>query len=129
ITQMAQGGYQASATLEVDFALVLSHVIDSAKQNPAELRNAIYETARFKLQQEVGSNNPPLEDSEIQRLTAALETAIERVEAMSLRQEELRKLKWLDGLIQDLSKAPSPAPLQKAMRVINKDSVIEGDNS
>ena len=63
ITQMAQGGYPASATPEVDFALVLSHVIDSAKQNPAELRNAIYESARFKLQQEVGSGKDITSDT------------------------------------------------------------------
>src|SRR5947208_16087442 len=103
ITQTAKEGYPA-ASPEVDFALVLSHVIDSAKENPAELRNAIYEIARIKLQQERWNRNPPLEDSEMERLTGALETAIERVEAISLRQQELRAVKWLDALIQDLSK-------------------------
>src|ERR1700704_5378678 len=104
ITQIAQGGYPATSSPEVDFALVLSRVIESAKENPAELRFAIYEIARIKLQQEGWSRNPPLEDSEMRRLTVALETAIERVEAISLRQQERRAVQWIDGLIQDLSK-------------------------
>jgi hypothetical protein len=99
----------------------LARVIDSAKQNPAELRYAIYEIARIKLQQEGWSKNPPLEDSEMRRLTVALETAIERVEAISLREQ--------DGLIQDLSKeAPREAP-QETLLLIDQELKTDGNNS
>jgi len=121
ITQTAKGGFSATTSPEVDFALVLSRVIDSAKQNPAELRYAIYEIARIKLQQEGWSKNPPLEDSEMRRLTVALETAIERVEAISLREQ--------DGLIQDLSKeAPREAP-QETLLLIDQELKTDGNNS
>src|SRR5712675_2193827 len=110
ITQTAKGGFPTTTSPEVDFALVLSRVIDSAKENPAELRYAIYKIARIKLQQEGWSKNPPMVDSEMRRLTVALQTAIERVEAISLREQ--------DGLIQDLSKeAPREAPQETLLHI------------
>jgi len=43
----------------------------------------------------------------MRRLTAALETAIGRVELISLRQQESRAVQCPDGLIQDPSKVGS----------------------
>jgi hypothetical protein len=39
---------------EVDFAVVLSRVIESIEDDPAQLRNAVYELARIKLIREAG---------------------------------------------------------------------------
>jgi hypothetical protein len=38
---------------EIDFAIVLSRVIGSIENDPAQLRNAVYELARIKLQTEL----------------------------------------------------------------------------
>ncbi|MGY4478128.1 hypothetical protein [Bradyrhizobium sp. USDA 3364] len=61
---------------EVEFALVLARTIDSVSSDPQQLRSAVYELARQKLQQ-LAHEDP----SEKQRLMQALEVAIEGVEA------------------------------------------------
>jgi hypothetical protein len=91
---------ESPACLEVDFALILARVIDSAKQNPTELRSAIYELARTKLQREAWNSNPPMDLWEMRRLTIALETAIERVEAFSAKQDQLPALESPDRPIE-----------------------------
>jgi hypothetical protein len=65
----------ASAHPEVEFALVLARTIDSVKSDPEQLRSAIYELARQKLQQL--SDDDPAEKA---RLMHALEVAIAGVE-------------------------------------------------
>src|SRR5262245_50733931 len=93
--------YLATATPEVDFALVLARVIDDVNRDPAELRRAVYELARIKLQREGWRHDPPLDIGEMRKLTKALETAIERVEAFSSQRDEARVLRSLDRLIKD----------------------------
>ncbi|WP_076862271.1 hypothetical protein [Bradyrhizobium mercantei] len=61
---------------EVEFALVLARTIDSVSSDPQQLRSAVYELARQKLQQ-LAHEDP----AEKQRLMQALEAAIEGVEA------------------------------------------------
>jgi len=61
---------------EVEFALVLARTIDSVSSDPEQLRSAIYELARKKLQ-ELAHDTP----SEKARLMGALEVAIAGVEA------------------------------------------------
>ncbi|MCC8968548.1 hypothetical protein H8A95_41295, partial [Bradyrhizobium sp. Pear76] len=61
---------------EMEFALVLSRTIDSVRSDPQQLRSAVYELARQKLQQ-LSHEDP----QEKQRLMQALEVAIEGVEA------------------------------------------------
>jgi hypothetical protein len=87
---------------EVDFALVLSRVIGSIKEDPVQLRNAIYELARIKLQREGWQTNPPIDILEMRRLMLALESAIERVETIYSRHDELKALQSLDRLIGSL---------------------------
>ena len=41
------------ASLEVEFALVVARMIDSLKDNPEDTRQAIYELARYKLQEQL----------------------------------------------------------------------------
>jgi hypothetical protein len=63
----------ASKSRKVDFSLVLSRTIQSIKDDPAQLRNAIYELARVKLQRECLLTAPPLTVLETRRLMLALE--------------------------------------------------------
>jgi hypothetical protein len=78
--------YLPTNPAEVNFSLLLSGVIDSIKKDPAQLRNAIYELTRVQLQREAWNRNVNI--LEMRRLMLALETAIERVETVSHRQEE-----------------------------------------
>ena len=84
----------ASQSRNVDFSSVLSRTLQSIKDDPAQLRNAIYELARIKLQRECFLTVPPLTVLETRRLMLALETAIERVEAVSSQQDEVPTLKF-----------------------------------
>jgi hypothetical protein len=95
----------ATATPEVDFALVLARVLDDADRDPAEFRRAIYELARIKLQREAWRRDPPLDNEQMRRLSKALETAIERVETFSSQRDETRALRPLDRLIKDQERA------------------------
>lgn len=65
------------ASLEVEFALVIARMIDSLKDNPEEMRQAIYELARYKLQDQL----PDVTAKEKERTQQALEAAIRGVEA------------------------------------------------
>ena len=66
----------AAAHPEVEFALVLARTINSVSSDPEQLRSAVYELARQKLQQ-LAHDDP----SEKARLMNALEVAIAGVEA------------------------------------------------
>jgi hypothetical protein len=85
---------------EVDFAVVLSRVIDSIEDDPAQLRNAVYELARIKFRKEAWRRDPPLKLWEARHLTQALECAIERVETIYSKHDELRALQSLYRLIE-----------------------------
>ncbi|MGJ5206450.1 hypothetical protein [Bradyrhizobium sp. HKCCYLR20261] len=65
----------AAAHPEVEFALVLARTIDAVSGDPEQLRSAVYELARHKLQQL--SEDDPTEKA---RLMQALEVAIAGVE-------------------------------------------------
>jgi hypothetical protein len=68
-----------TASLEVEFALVISRMIDSLKSNPEDMRQAIYELARYKLEEQL----PDVTAEEKERTQHALETAIRGVEAFT----------------------------------------------
>jgi hypothetical protein len=68
---------------EIEYALILSRLIDSAKDDPAQMRATVYEFARARLKVDSSITN----EGERKRLGDALETAIKGVEAFSLRHE------------------------------------------
>jgi hypothetical protein len=80
---------------EVDFAIVLSRVITSIENDPAQLRNAVYELARIKLQTELSQREAPIDGSDKGDLASALESAIERVEIVYSKHNHLRVLQSL----------------------------------
>jgi hypothetical protein len=98
--EIGSGKDLAAKSPEIDFAIVLSRVIGSIEGDPAQLRNAIYELARIKLRREAWQRDPPPKLWESRHLTLALETAIERVETIYSKHDELRALRSLDRLIE-----------------------------
>jgi hypothetical protein len=68
---------------EVEFALMLSRVIDSVESNPEFLRATVYELARHKLKEEFTSES----FGDVQNLSKSLETAIAGVEAFSKKKD------------------------------------------
>lgn len=65
-----------ASTPEVEFALVLSRMIDSVKNDPEHLRRTVYELARHKLQEQLANETT----GDRRQLARALETAIQGVE-------------------------------------------------
>ncbi len=93
-----------TASPEVDFALVLSRMIDSVSADPEQLRTAVYELARHKLREQIADEVP----DEMIRLDRALEVAIQGVET-HFNRLELRSLEAPDGPVPQLKK-PSHEP-------------------
>jgi hypothetical protein len=99
--EIGSGKNFAARPLEVEFAVVLSRVIESIEDEPAPLvRDAVYELARIKLRREAWQKNPAINLSEVRRLMLALESAIEGVETVYSKRDELRVLQSLDRLIE-----------------------------
>ena len=75
-------------SLEVEFALVISRVIDSVKDRPEDIRQLIYDLARYKLREQL----PHANAKEKQRTQQALEVAIRGVEVFSEKRVYTRPL-------------------------------------
>jgi hypothetical protein len=88
----------ATASVEVDFALVLSRMINSASVDPQQLRTSVYELARHKLDEQIADETLDEKD----RLANALEVAIQGVETHFSRLES-RALPAPDGQSSRLS--------------------------
>src|ERR1700681_4193928 len=73
---------------EVEFALILSRMINTVKEDPAQLRLSIYEFARARLKLDTSW----AEEAERERFSAALETAIQGVEQFSARRDDKERL-------------------------------------
>jgi hypothetical protein len=72
-----------TSTQEVEFALVLSRMIDSVTQDPEHLRATIYELARHKLQEQFKSET----FVDMRKLSKSLEVAIHGVEQFSKKND------------------------------------------
>ena len=104
--QPVSGRELVAKSHELDFSLVLARTIESIQGDPAQLRHSVYELARMKLQRELWRQSPSMNFLESQRLKLALETAIERVETVSVEREPLRLPQSFDEL---LAQPESPA--------------------
>ena len=85
--EIASPAPPAASTPAIDFAIVLARTIADLEKDPAQLRNVVYQLARVKLQQEAAQRDLPVSPLEMEHLTSALETAIDRVETMSLKHD------------------------------------------
>jgi hypothetical protein len=81
------------ASPEVQFALVIARMIDSVKNSPADVRQIVYDLARYKLREQFTYSDA----KDIKRTEQALETAIREVEQFSKQHAS--------------TAAPSPPPL------------------
>jgi hypothetical protein len=73
------------AANEVQFALVISRMIDTVKNSPEHMRQAVYDLARYKLPEQFADADA----ADIQRAQQALETAIRGVEEFSRQQIDI----------------------------------------
>jgi len=117
--QELENGKILAPAPEVDFALVLSRVIASAEEDPSQLRSIIYELARIKLQEEMSRRSPS--SSSAGTLSVALESAIERAEAIHSKHDSLEAIRYLDRLV-GISQAPGRIVSQEAVRVYEHSS-------
>jgi hypothetical protein len=78
-----------TSSAEVEFALVLSRMIDSVKNDPEHLRATVYELARHKLKEQFG----PEKAVDMQQLSKSLEIAIRGVETFVAKNERMEA--WL----------------------------------
>ena len=74
ISEGHDGG--ATSSQEIEFALVLSRLVDSISEDPEHLRATVYELARHKLKEQFQSESL----ADMQKLSRALEIAIQGVE-------------------------------------------------
>jgi hypothetical protein len=89
---------------EVQFALLLSRMINTVKQDPSQMRLAVYEFARARLKLDVSW----ADQAEQERLSAALEGAIRGVEDHTLRYDETARLPSPTAFAQ-VGFSPAPA--------------------
>jgi hypothetical protein len=73
---------------EVEFALIISRMINTVKEDPSQMRLAIYEFARARLE----IDTTWADEAERMRFSAALETAIHGVEQFSVRHDGKERL-------------------------------------
>jgi hypothetical protein len=78
----------STSSAEVEFALVLSRMIDSVKNDPEHLRSTIYELARYKLRDQFGSDNAV----DMRQLSKSLEVAVQGVEAFVAKNDRAKAL-------------------------------------
>jgi hypothetical protein len=99
----------ANSSYEIEFALVLSRMIDAAYGDPAQLRSTIYELARVKLRKEVLRGE--VEDET--RLINALDVAIRSVESFSKREDKNSRFPLLPRSVtaQIANQSASAAPV------------------
>lgn len=127
-SKVSQGNgstYPAGNSLQVDFASILSQLIEALEDDPARMRSVVYETARVQLRRARLLSDPPMSSTEDRRLVLALETAIERVETQALQRDELRAAQARNQLVTDQSQpqrnlqsraSPSALPCQRRSR-------------
>jgi hypothetical protein len=90
---------------EIEYALILSRMINTVKDDPVQLRLTIYEFARARLKIDTSW----IDEAEQKRLSAALETAIQGVEEFSVRRDEKESLQPPNPPSAQIGQASTPA--------------------
>jgi len=104
---------------EVEYALILSRMIHTVKEDPSQIRLTIYEFARARLKLDTSWTD----EAERNRLSAALETAIQGVEEFSVRREEREQLKPPVASAQiGSARSPAEPPPGSSMPAIHRAS-------
>jgi hypothetical protein len=111
ITTIEHNELESSHAQEVEFALLLSRLINTVKQDPEQLRLTIYDFARTKLKNDLSW----ADESERERLLGSLETAIRGVEKFSVRSDQLHAL------------SPAPLTAQPTLLAVGPSELNDGD--
>jgi hypothetical protein len=111
ITTIEHNELESPHAQEVEFALLLSRLIDTVKQDPEQLRLTIYDFARTKLKNDLSW----ADESERERLLGSLETAIRGVEKFSVRSDQLHAL------------SPAPLTAQPTLLAVGPSELNDGD--
>lgn len=101
-----------SLSAEVEFALVLSRMIDSVKSDPEHLRATVYELARHKLKEQFGSDK----NTDMRQLSKSLEVAIQGVETFVSKNDRMDA--WLG---KPVLAPPTPGTLAVASALQGED--------
>jgi hypothetical protein len=127
--EILSGRNSADRALQADFGVVLSRVIDSIENDPAQLRHAVYELARMKLRREACRRNRPINHLDVRRSKLALESAIEGVEVMYSGRDELRALQSLNRFIESSEIGRSEVMIEPRppLLIINQKSTQSAD--
>lgn len=72
---------QGRAVMAVDYYAILSRAIEAAKDDPGKTRRAIYNMARISLDREAVAGRMPMTGAEYKTHRAALEHAVQKIEA------------------------------------------------
>ena len=88
--EIARPAPPVASTPAIDFAIVLARTIADLEKDPAQLRNVVYQLARVKLEQEAAQRHLPVSPLEMEHLTSALDSAIDRVETMCSKHDNPR---------------------------------------
>src|SRR5215471_16705416 len=92
-----------------DYHPLITRAVEGLANNTAEGRRTLYERARAALVAQLRGIDPPLSEAEITRERLALEDAIRKVEAESVRKARAE---------------PRPAPVApRAINAVNRQSV------
>jgi hypothetical protein len=117
LPSVEQDGMVSPHAREVEYALILSRMIDIVKGDPSQIRLAIYEFARARLKLDTSW----ADEAERKQLSAALEAAIQGVEQFSVRQDEQQRLRPSAPSVQigpgTLPTEAAPAPELHILRV------------
>jgi hypothetical protein len=116
----------APPSLEVEFALVIARMIDSVRNSPEDIRQVIYDLARYKLQEQLLHANA----KDREHTQRALEGAIRGVEAFSEKHVHILPPEYQSHLngpgtaSTDLKLSPPPelAPQTELSRQVRLDS-------
>jgi hypothetical protein len=89
-----------------DFHSMLSHAIDAARGDDAQLRMFIYEVARAKLQRQGWTRQPPVSILEMRQYLRALEAAIRRIEDNASAAHQEPKIQFIESSGKTQTSAP-----------------------
>src|ERR1700722_15872900 len=117
----------SAASTPTSFQSALLQMIEVAGKNPSELRRFVYEVARANLRRETWGRRPALTAVEVKECMLALETAISRVEADSVRAENSKTSiatvqiapTWLES---------EPMPQLSDMRSLDQENAVTTPN-
>src|SRR5262245_40413545 len=131
--EIGSGRTLAARPLEVELVVGLSRVIESIENDQVlTLRHADYELARISLRKEAWRSNPAMNLSETRCLTLALESAIEGVETIYAKHDELKALQSLDRLIESskISRSEVMIEPREPLLIINQapTQIVDADH-